>query len=377
MRFCRILVPGLAIAVVGAFPFVASAQLSDLISSINGDGGFESNDQTRYFNRLDCGYEQQEGSGGSTGTGGVGGAGGVGGEGGDGGTTAAAFASPKGSPEETTFEIRLDSAGGAVSEVYLWVGGQDSMCNIASNRELTTARCAELAGNPRSVGTNLLISGLTLQNLVNAQAGGSEIVTCDSSGLTGTPYEIFVFRNQAPGSSDVDASSYGIADFRVDVASPAVVDVNTSAQSQTNFNITWSNPDPPDDIQEYDFYWSFSDDPSTAERLNITTDQTLTSQTIAASSINPPEGLALGESAYIFVTALDQAFVSDPPAQSNISEFSSAVPVTNAAVGGFCDATDDCSGCSAGPLSLSGAHAGSTLAWLLGLLGVIVWRRRR
>lgn len=374
-------------AILGGFPLTASAQLTDLISSINGDAGFESNDQGRYFNRLDCGYEQQEGSGGSTGTGGVGGSGGVGGVGGVGGlggvggvggSAAAAFASSKGSPEETTFQIRLDSTGGAVSEVYLWVGGQDSMCNLASNRELTTARCAEISGNPRSVGTNLLVSGLTLQNLLNAQSGSSEIVTCDSSGLRGTPYEIFVFRNQAPGSSDVDASSYGIADFLVDVEPPAVVNVSTSPQSQTNFDITWSNPDPPDDIQLYDFYWSFSDDPSTAERLNITTDQTRTSQTISSSSINPPDGLALGDTAYIFVTALDQAFISNPQAQSNISEFSSAVPVTNVAVGGFCDATGDCSGCSAGPLSLSGTHVGGTLVWLLALVGaIVVWRRRR
>ncbi len=390
MRSSHLLLSGLAVVVLSALPLTASAQLQDLISSINGDSGFESNAQTRYFNRLDCGFEQQAGSGGTTGTGGtggtgasggVGGAGGIGGAGGGvggvGGMTAAAFLSPKGSPEETTFEIRLDNTGGAIREVYLWVGGQESMCNIAENRNQTNARCAEVAGNPRSVGSNFLVSGLTLQDLLDATAGSTEIVTCESSGLTGTPYEIYLFRDQAPGGTDVDAANYGVASFRVDVESPERPQVNTTPQRQTNFNITWSNPDPPDNLQLWDFYWSFSDDPATAQRLNITAAQNNTSQTIPSTAINPPQGLGVGETAYVFVTAIDQAFVSDAQTQANISEFSSAVEVTNVLVGGFCDATGDCSGCSAGTLSLSGTDAGGTLAWLLGLLGVVVRRRRR
>jgi hypothetical protein len=383
VQFRHFFIATLAFATLTFFPLRASAQLQDLITSINGDNGFESNAQTRYFNRLDCGFDQQEGSGGTTGAGGTGGIGGVGGMGGTGGVggaggmTAAAFASPKGSPEETTFEIRLDNTGGSVREVYLWVGGQESNCNIPENRNQTNARCAEIAGNPRSVGNNSLVSGLTLQNLLDARAGSTDIVTCESSGLTGTPYEIFVFRNTAPGGTEVDPSNYGVATFRVDVEAPAVVDVNTNPQRQNNFNITWSNPDPPDELQLYNFYWSFDDDPATAERLSITTDQTRTSQSIPASAINPPVGLDAGQTAYIFVTALDQAFVSDPQSQSNISAFSSPVEVTNVVVGGFCDATDDCSGCSASPLSLSGTGAGGTLVWLLGLTGIVAWRRRR
>lgn len=387
MRSCLIILAGLAIALPGAFPRTASAQLTDLISSINGDSGFESNAQTRYFSRLDCGYEQQEGSSGTTGTGGTGGAGGaggvggagggMGGAGGVGGTMAAAFASPKGSPEETTFEIRLDNTGGAIREVYLWVGGQESNCNMPENRNQTNARCAEIAGNPRVVGSNFLVSGVTLQDLLNARAGNSDIVTCESSGLTGTPYEIFVFRNTAPGGTEVDPSNYGIAEFRVDVEAPARPQVNTNQQNQTNFNITWSNPDPPDNIQLWDFYWSFDNDPSTAQRLNITAPQNSTSQTIRSTAINAPTGLQVGESAFIFVTAIDQAFVSDAETQANISEFSSPVPVTNVSVGGFCDATNDCSGCSAGPLSLLGTGTGGTLVWLVGLIGLIAWRRRR
>lgn len=296
--------------------------------------------------------------------------------------TAAGLTSLKGSPEETTFQIRLDPSGGPADEVWLWVGGQDAGCNQVEARNQTQGLCAEVPGNPQSVGQNDLVSGptdnpLTLQDLLDASAGDTQIVTCESSGLTGTPYEIYVFRG-APGGTDVDPSNYGTAPFRVDVEAPATVSVNTSLQRQTNFEITWSNPDPPDDIQLYDFYWSFSDDPSTAERLNITQEQNRTSQTIASTAINPPDGLAVGDTAFIFVTALDQAFVSNPQTQSNISQFSSAVPVTNVAVGGYCDISGDCTGCSASPMTLWGQGA-SAMPWVLGLLfGVIlIWRQRR
>jgi hypothetical protein len=349
----------------------------DLISSINGDGDFASNTQTRYFNRLDCGFDQQGSSTG--GTGGTGGAGGMGGAAGGGGGTGGAggslaFASQKGSPQATTFQIRLDNSAGAVSEVFLWVGGQDSKCNEATSRNQTNARCAEIAGNPRVVGSNFLVSDLTLQDLLNAEAGSTPIVTCDSSGLQGTPYEIYVFRNQAPGGTDVDPSSYGIAEFRVDVQAPNKPNVDTTPQRQTNFDISWATPDPPDLIQFWNFYVSDSSDPSTADSLGITTPTGTYSQTISSTEL----GLSPGETAYIFVSAFDQAFVSDPPSQSNESQLSSPVMVTNVAVTGFCDATGDCSGCSVSPMILSDGRPSEGL-WLFGLLLVVfgAWRLRR
>jgi hypothetical protein len=340
----------------------AFAQAVDRISSINGDSGFASDEQTRYFNREDCGL------GGAGGTGGTGGTGAVGGSGGTGGSQAA----PKADPSETTFEIRLDNTGGALSTVFLWVGKQNAQCNLASNRNETMGTCAELSGNPRSVGSNFLVSGLTLQDLLDARAGGTEIVTCESSGLTGTPYEIFGFRNQDPGAGDVEASAYGIAEFYVDVEPPNPPLISTDPQRQATFNITWGDPDPPDLIQRWSFLFSDTDDPLTAAPLGITASLNERSQTISAATL----GLAAGGSGYIFMTAFDQAFVSNELG-GNESEVSEGVMVTNVEVTGVCDATGECSGCSASPMSLAGGSG--QIAWVLALLLLVacVVRRRR
>lgn len=379
MRFRRALL-SLVVGVLGAFPLTASAQFTDLISAINGDSGFESNTQTRYFNRLNCGLPQQGETSATGGTGGGGGAGGTGGTGGLGGAggSSLAFASPKGSPQETTFQMRLDNSGGSISQVFLWVGGQEANCQMPENRNQTTARCAEIAGNPYVVGSNLLVDGLTLQDLLNARAGDTQIVTCESSGLTGTPYEIYAFRNTAPGGTEVDPNNYGIAEFRVDVEPPAPPNVNTTPQSQTNFNISWANPDPPDLIQQWSFYASYGEnaDPGSAEPLGITAGTSSFSRTISAQDL----ALSLGESAFVYVAAYDQAFVSpsNVQEQANLSELSSAVPVTYVEVGGFCDVTDDCSGCSVSPMILPTGQPSAGL-WLLGLLLAVlgIWRLRR
>jgi hypothetical protein len=194
--------------------------------------------------------------------------------------------------------------------------------------------------------------------------------------LQGTPYEIFVFRNTAPGGQPVDPSNYGIAPFYVDVQAPNRPNVNTSPQRQTNFNISWSNPDPPDLIQLWSFYVSDTDDPSTADPLGITAPTAALSQTISAQQL----GLSPGESAYVFVAAYDQAFVSNAnvEAQANLSELSAPVPVSYVEVGGFCDATGDCSGCAASPMILADGRPSQGL-WLMGLLLAILgaWRLRR
>jgi hypothetical protein len=54
------------------------------------------------------------------------------------------------------------------------------------------------------------------------------------------------------------------------------------------------------------------------------------------------------------------------------------VSVTNVAVGGYCDISGDCTGCSASPMALWGQGA-SVMPWVLGLLfgGILLWRLRR
>lgn len=355
--------------------------LVDLIVSINGDTDFESDNQFRYFNRDDCGVDGTGGAGGAGGSGGIGGAGGFDGFGGFGGFGFGGFfgapgditaAVQKRDPATTTFEIRLQETG-SLQEVYLWVGGQNAECQRRENRNETMGTCGEVTGNPQSVGTNTTISELTLQDLLDARSGDTQIVTCES-GLRGTPYEIYAFRNQAPGADDVAPSDYGIATFTVDVQPPNQPIVNATPQRQFNFNITWDNPDPADDIQLWSFWFSDTNNAATATRLDVTAPLDKVSQAISATTL----GLGTGETGYVFVNAFDQAFVSDP-FLANEGELSEGVMVTNVAVSGFCDVGGECGGCSVSHASLASGYGPRSVAWLLGLLLIFagIWRLRR
>ncbi len=372
------------LAAVSGFSSTAAAQAADSISSIDGDSGFASDSQFRYFNREDCGLDAAGGSAGTGGAGGnagaggaggmggdagTGGAGGMGGEGGAGGAVTAAVL--KADPSEVSFEIRLDQTA-SVTDVYLWIGKAGAKCQILEERNETAQLCAELAGNPRRVGSNFTISGLVLQDLLDAQAGGTPIATCESSGLTGTEYQIFVFRDAPAGL--VDPSRYGIAPFYIDVQAPESPAVNTSPQQQSDFEVSWSTPDPPDLIGLWELWASDSDDPDSATSLSInSTAPDESSLGVSASQL----GLSDGESAYLYVRAYDDAYVSNR-LDGNLGELSDGVMVTAVNVAGYCDVSGDCDGCSVSPLSIiSGSQ--SSAAWMLALLfaTACVWRLRR
>ena len=362
------------------------AQAVDSISAIN-DQTFENNAQLRYFNRTDCGLDPEQGTGGTGGTGGVGGDGGTGGVGGDGGTGgvgggggATAATVLKAGPEDTTFEIRLENSGLAISQVYLWAGSGGAECEKLNQRQLgDLSLCAEIAGNPRPVGTNFLIENLTLQDLLDADAGTNDVVQCDSSGLTGTPYKIFAFRDQPP-SGDVLATGYGVADFFVDVESPAAPTVNTSPQEASTFSISWGNPNPPDEINAWRAWYSDSSDPSTATATNLFEPLSARSISISPSQVGLTQP---GETAFVFMQAYDQAIISNDTTEQalagNQSELSAAVQVTFVDTVGFCQGTGECSGCSAAPMNLAAPRGPANLLWILGLLAAVtlVWRRRR
>ncbi|MDH3844182.1 MAG: hypothetical protein OES69_09610, partial [Myxococcales bacterium] len=278
------------------------------------------------------------------------------------------------SPETTTFEIRLQQSTALGTDVFLWVGGENAGCERPENRNETMGTCGQVEGSPFQLGTDFpgQIS-LTLQALLDARAGTTELVLCETSGLSGTPYEIFAFR-QAPGSDLVDPSNYGISTFTIDVQPPNQPIVDTAPQRQFNFNITWSDPNPVDKIQLWSFWFSSTDDPATATQLSITAPLSERSQTISATTL----GLGPGESGFVFVNAFDQAFVSDP-FLANEGELSEGVMVTNVAVSGFCDVSGECEGCSASPVSLAGSRGPGSVAWVLGLMFVLaaLWRLRR
>ena len=85
-----------------------------------------------------------------------------------------------------------------------------------------------------------------------------------------------------------------------------------------------------------------------------------------------------GDTAYVFMQAYDQAFVSNSLG-GNQSELSDGVEVTFVNTVGFCEGTGDCTGCSAAPMNLASTHGPSGIVWILGLLAsmTFVWRRRR
>ena len=221
-----------------AFAPTSSAQLIDAISAINGET-FVDDAQARYFNREQCGLGGTGGDGGAGGTGGAAGSGGTGGSAGAGGTAGTggtASAAQKAGPEDTTFQIRIDQTG-RIDDVFLWVGKAGAECEQLAQRNETQGLCAEVLGepgNPRPVSSNFLITGLLLQDLIDARADDAEIVTCDSSGLRGTEYQIFVFREAPTG--DVAVANYGVAKFFIDVEAPNPPRVNTRSATAGDFH---------------------------------------------------------------------------------------------------------------------------------------------
>jgi len=353
---------------------LAQPALVDRISSIDGDSGFLDDSQARIFNRVHCGLDDgaggsggDGGAAGGGGTGGVGGAGGGGGGGGGGtGGIAAAFAL-KQDPSEVTFEIRLAPSSTA-SDVWLWVGKDGANCQNLAERDDTIGLCAEMARNPQPVALNETITNLVLQDLLDPIAGGSPIATCDSSGISGTKYQIFVFR-EAP-SSDIGPETYGVAEFWIDVVNPAPPNVNTNEQRQSTFTVRWSTPDPPDNIQAWELWYS-----STASATPQKTNASTTQPDARELSITAAElGLSEGESATLYARNYDMAFISDPFG-GNQSELSDGVPVVATSVVGYCDASGHCGGCSASPLALAGG-APDLLAWVLGIAIALIGVRR-
>jgi hypothetical protein len=212
---------------------------------------------------------------------------------------------------------------------------------------------------------------MVLQDLLDPLAGGSPIATCDSSGISGTKYQIFVFR-EAP-SSDIGPERYGVAEFWIDVENPAPPNVNTNQQEQSTFTVRWSTPDPPDDIQAWELWYSTPSSPTPQKTSANTTAPDARELSITAEEL----GLREGESATLYARNYDMAFVSDPFG-GNQSELSDGVPVVATSVVGYCDASGDCGGCSVSPMMLANGQPSSGM-WLLGLVFAIVcgWRLRR
>ena len=128
-------------------------------------------------------------------------------------------------PSSTGFDLAHSDRAGA-TQAFIWVGlGDNPGCQDQANRGDDTLRCRPLAANPKQLGNNTTVFDITLQELID-----SELVDCENTALTGAPYRLYAFRNQAPGDTDVPTDGYGTAPITVDVVPPAELSITSALE---------------------------------------------------------------------------------------------------------------------------------------------------
>lgn len=268
----------------------------------------------------------------------------------------------------TVYDLTLANGQG-ITQVYLWAGTQNGDCQLNDRRTDQQLLCRAIPGNPRTVGDNATVFDLTLEDLVD-----TDVVDCENTALEGQPFEIYAFRNEDPGGTDVSGDGYGVAPFIVDVTPPnQLVVTNQPSLRGSSFTISWEPPTDSQRIPQYKLYQGASDDPSAAVFTGTTARQDARSITASAGAL----GLEPGDVSYLFVSAVDEAAITI--GEGNEGPLSEATEVEAAQTQGFCDDPDvDCSGCSVSPMVLPNGQPGEGL-WLLGLLLAVVarWRLRR
>jgi hypothetical protein len=323
-RFLSLFILGAALLAAPAAPASAQELQEDIVTSINGQDTAAVT--TKYFNAENCA-----------------------------------------NPSETFYDLSLTNGDG-VSQAYLWAGTEQAGCEQVSNRTDQLTVCAEIGGNPQTVGDNATMTGLNLQALVD-----TGIFDCANTALEGRTYWIYSFRDADPGGTDVSVDGFGVAPITIDVTPPEELDITSSLQQEgSTFNVSWSTPTDSQSIAQYKMYASATDDPDAALAGGVvsTAGQNAKSISVSAAAL----GLAEGEQIYLFVSAVDFAAVT--VGDGNEGPLSISTLGTAAATGGFCDDPDvDCSGCSASPLVLADGKPSSGL-WVIGLVMAIVVGRR-
>jgi hypothetical protein len=270
---------------------------------------------------------------------------------------------------DTDYILTLVNFDG-VTEAYLWVGGAQDNCQLNTSRNVDPPSCIAMADSkPALVEDDGNILGLRLQELTD-----TGVVNCENTSITGEPYELYAFRTQPPGTTDVMTAGYGVAEFRVDVVPPSeLVITNAPELEGSSFTISWNSPADSENVPQYRLYASDSENPDDVTGTPIaTTGQGSNSITVAAANL----GLEEGEQAFLFVSAVDNAATN--VGDGNEGPLSEPTLVTAAPTYGFCDDPDvDCSGCSASPMMLASGRPASGLWTLVLLLGIVLVRRLR
>jgi hypothetical protein len=270
----------------------------------------------------------------------------------------------------TFYDLTLVNGDG-IRQVYMWAAAQNGNCELNDRRTDLQLLCRPMADSaPRTVGDNSTVTGLTLQELVD-----TEVVDCENTALEGQPFEIYSFRDEDPGGTEiVPPENYGIAEFRVDVTPPEQLNLTSSLdQVGSTFTISWSSPTDSNQILQYKLYRGDSPDPAAAIDTEVVERVDSKDISVSATDLN----LEADESTYLFVSAVDSAAMRI--GDGNEGELSEATLVTAVETVGFCDDPSvDCSGCSVSPMVLPNGQPGSGI-WLIGLVFAVVfgWRLRR
>jgi len=274
-------------------------------------------------------------------------------------------------PANTEYILTLANFDG-VREAFLWVGGQQDNCQSSENRnDNIPPICAPLADSQsRVLGPNGNITELPLQELLD-----TGVVNCENGATTGEAYELYAFRNTAPGTTDVTGDGYGVAAFKVDVVPPLQLTITNLPEVEgSSFTLSWNSPVDDENVPQYRVYRSDTGNPEDVGDTPIaTTGQGSNSITISAGSLQLEDGAAT----FLLVSAVDNAATN--VGDGNEGPLSEPTRVIGAATFGFCDDPNvDCSGCSVSPLRRPDGQPGSGL-WVVGLVFAIVlgWRLRR
>ncbi len=271
----------------------------------------------------------------------------------------------------TDYILTLTNFDGVI-EAFLWAGGQQDNCQRSENRnDNVPPICAPLADSQsRVVIEDGNIPNLPLQELLD-----TGVVSCENGATTGQAYELYAFRNTAPGTTDVTGDGYGVAAFKIDVVPPQQLTMTNEPELEgSSFTLKWNSPADDENVPQYRVYRSDTGNPEDAGATPIaTTGQGSNDINISAESLNLEEG----QETFLLVSAVDNAATN--VGDGNEGPLSEPTRVSSAATFGFCDDPSvDCSGCSVSPLRRPDGQPGSWL-WVMGLVFAVVlgWRLRR
>lgn len=274
-------------------------------------------------------------------------------------------------PSTVTSVFRVSNVPAGITFLDAWIGDSTVDCSTTTARQTGDQRqCTHLVGSDPDIDLDSEIT-LTLEEMLDPDDSA-----CDVSTAAGRTQLLWLF---ALGSQETTAAvtnaQYGYVSFTVDPKAPTTPAPNdTMVSGDETITVGWGVGS--EQNLRYNVYvdtsvgactdtgmWMAGDPPP-----GDPTREELTTNSVGLSATST--GLAIGQSALVYVTALDRS--------DNESNLSTAVCITRVETVGFCDAlaaggeecTNTCAATLPGTRSASGAL-------LLGLAGLALVVRRR